>query len=195
LTFLAGGELPAPAVHDVQLLAAVIVIIGVRAFSEDVLEFLLGGLIPEAPLSRGHVTIVDPLLARPATGWGAILGRLLVPLADVLRELDDLAALRGAVVTVGVHRACAAVASLWPGALVALAPAPSCSYDDRRGRLRLLVATVLLLLFAVLDDGTRATRLGDPGLWCRVPCTALGSSGTLVGQSEECGDSLHVMRG
>jgi hypothetical protein len=28
-----------------------------------------------------------------------------------------------------------------------------------------------------------------------VPCTALGSSGTLVGQSEECGDSLHIVRG
>jgi hypothetical protein len=40
---------------------------------------------------------------------------------------------------------------------------------------------VVLLLFVVLDDGTRATRLG--------------SSGTLVSQSEECGDSLHVTRG
>jgi hypothetical protein len=100
--------------------------------------------------------------------------------ADALRKLDDLMALRGAVATVGVHRACAAVASLWPGALVALAPAPSRSCDDRSGRLRLLVATVLLL-FVVLDDGTRATRLG--------------SSGTLVSQSEECGDSLHVTRG
>jgi hypothetical protein len=58
------------------------------------------------------------------------------------------------------------------------------------------VAAVLrLFLFAVLGDGTRATRLGDPGLWCRVPCTTLGSSGTLVGQSEERGDSFHVMRG
>jgi hypothetical protein len=97
--------------------------------------------------------------------------------------------------TVGVHRACATVASLWTGALVALAPAPSRSCDDRSGRLRLLVATVLLLLFAVLDGGTLATRLGNPGLWCRVPYTALGSSSTLVSQSEECGDSLHVMRG
>jgi hypothetical protein len=32
-------------------------------------------------------------------------------------------------------------------------------------------------------------------LWGRVPCTALGGSGAFVGQSEECGDSLHVMRG
>jgi hypothetical protein len=44
-------------------------------------------------------------------------------------------------------------------------------------------------------DGTRATRLGSPGLWGRVPCTALGGSGAFVGQSEECGDSFHVMRG
>jgi hypothetical protein len=119
-----------------------------------------------------------------------------VPLADAFRELDDLAALRGAVPTVGVHRACAAVASLRPGALVALAPAPSRSYDNWSGRRRPLKAVVLLLLLlAVLDDGTGATRLGDPDLWCRVLCTALGSLGTLVSQSKERGDSFHVVRG
>jgi hypothetical protein len=32
-------------------------------------------------------------------------------------------------------------------------------------------------------------------LWGRVPCTALGGSGALIGQSEECGDSFHVMCG
>jgi hypothetical protein len=81
--------------------------------------------------------------------------------------------------------------------LVALVPAPSRSYDDRSSRLRPLVVAVLLLLVVVaaLGDGTRATRLGNSGLWCRVPCPALGSSGTFVGQSEERGDSLHVMRG
>jgi hypothetical protein len=129
-------------------------------------------------------------------GWGAILGGLLASLTDALRELDYLAALRGVVATIGVHRACAAVSTLRPVALVALAPAPSRRCDDRSGSLQLLVAAVLLfLLFAVLGDDTRATRLGDPGLWCRVPCTALGSPGTLVGQSEECGDSFHVVRG
>jgi hypothetical protein len=62
--------------------------------------------------------------------------------------------------------------------------------------MRLLVAAVLFLLpFAVLSDGTRATRLGSLSLWCQVPCTALGGSGALIGQSEECGDSLHVVRG
>jgi hypothetical protein len=47
----------------------------------------------------------------------------------------------------------------------------------------------------VSGDGTRATRLGSPGLWGRVPCTALGDPGAFVGQSEECGDSFHVVRG
>jgi hypothetical protein len=58
------------------------------------------------------------------------------------------------VATIGVHRACVAVASLWPGALVALALAPSRSYDDRSSSLRLLMAAILLLLFVVLSDGT-----------------------------------------
>jgi hypothetical protein len=49
--------------------------------------------------------------------------------------------------------------------------------------------------FAVLGDGTRATHLGNSGLWCRVPCSTLGSPGTLVSQSEERGDSFHIVRG
>jgi hypothetical protein len=57
------------------------------------------------------------------------------------------------------------------------------------------MAAVLLLLFVVLGDGTRATRLGNPGLWGRVPGTPFGGSGAFVGQSEECGDSFHVVRG
>jgi hypothetical protein len=40
-----------------------------------------------------------------ATRWGAVLGRLLAPLADALSELDDLMTFCGAVVTVGVYRA------------------------------------------------------------------------------------------
>jgi hypothetical protein len=62
-------------------------------------------LIPEVPLSYDHITIVNPLLARPTMRWGAILGSLLAPLANALREFDDLVALCGAVATVGVHRA------------------------------------------------------------------------------------------
>jgi hypothetical protein len=57
------------------------------------------------------------------------------------------------------------------------------------------VAATLLFLFTVPGDGTRATRLGSPSLWGRVLCPAFGGSSALVGQSEECGDSLHVMRG
>jgi hypothetical protein len=78
---------------------------GVGVSGEDVLEDPLGRLVPEVSLSRDYVTIVGPLLARLATRWGAILRGLLAPLADALRELDDLTALRGAVATVGVHRA------------------------------------------------------------------------------------------
>jgi hypothetical protein len=66
---------------------------------------LLGGLIPEVPFSRGQVTFVDLLLARSATRRQAILGGLLVPLADALRELEDLSAFRGAVATVRMDRA------------------------------------------------------------------------------------------
>jgi hypothetical protein len=62
-------------------------------------------LIPEVRFSYGHLATIDPFLARPAARRGAILGGLLAPLADALRELDDLATLRGAVATVGVYRA------------------------------------------------------------------------------------------
>ena len=58
-----------------------------------------------------------------------------------------------------------------------------------------MVAVLLLFLFTVPADGTRATHLGNPSLWGRVPCTALGGSGALVGQGKESGDSFHIMRG
>jgi hypothetical protein len=98
-------------------------------------------------------------------------------------------------VTVGVYRARAAVTPLRPWVLVALVSAPSRSCDDRSSRRWPLGAVVLLLLLAVLSDDTRATCLGNPDLWYRVSCTTLGSPGALVGQSEEHGDSFHVMRG
>jgi hypothetical protein len=99
------GELPASAIHHVQLLAAVIVITGVGVSSEDVLEDSLGRLIPEVLFSRGRVTFVDLLLARPATRRRAILGGLLAPLADALCKLEDLSAFRGVGMTVGMDRA------------------------------------------------------------------------------------------
>jgi hypothetical protein len=62
-------------------------------------------LIPEVPFCRGHVVVVDLFFARSATRWGAIFGRLLVPLADAFCEVNDLATLCGDVATVGVHKA------------------------------------------------------------------------------------------
>jgi hypothetical protein len=100
-----GGELSAPAVHHIQLFAAVVVVTGVGVSSEDILKDLLGGLIPEVPFSHGRVTFVNLLLARSATKRQAILGGLLTPLADALRELDDLSTFRGTMVTVGMDRA------------------------------------------------------------------------------------------
>jgi hypothetical protein len=41
----------------------------------------------------------------PAARRGAILGGLLAPFADALREFDDLATLCGAMAIVGVYRA------------------------------------------------------------------------------------------
>jgi hypothetical protein len=66
---------------------------------------LLGGLIPEVSFSRGYFTFVDLLLARPVSRRRAIPGGLLAPLADALRELQNLSAFRGAMATVGVDRA------------------------------------------------------------------------------------------
>jgi hypothetical protein len=59
---------------------------------------------------------------------GAILGRLLTPLADTLAdalcEINDIATLRGTVATVGVYRARAAATPLWSWALVTVARPP-----------------------------------------------------------------------
>jgi hypothetical protein len=94
-----------------------------------------------------------------------------------------------------MYRARAAVTPLWSWAFVAVAPASDRGRDDQRGRLRLLAAAALLFLSAVPGDGTRTTRLGGPSLWGRVPCPAFSSSGTLVRQGKERGDSLHIMCG
>jgi hypothetical protein len=101
-----------------------VVIAGVGVSGENILQDPLGWLIPEVRFSRSHLAVVDPFLARPATRRGAILGGLLAPFADALHEFDDLATLRGAMVTVGVYMAWAAVTPLRPWALVALVSAP-----------------------------------------------------------------------
>jgi hypothetical protein len=108
-------------------------------------------LIPEVSLSRGYLAVVDLFLARAATRWGAVLGRLLTLLtdafADAFCEINDLATLRGAVATVGVYRARAAVTPLWSWAFVVVAPAPGRSCNDQRGRLQPFVVAALLFLF------------------------------------------------
>jgi hypothetical protein len=43
------------------------VVTGVGASGDDILQDPLGLLIHEVPFSRGHLTAVDPFLARPAT--------------------------------------------------------------------------------------------------------------------------------
>jgi hypothetical protein len=135
--------------------ARLVVIIEVGVSGENILQDPLGWLITEVRFSCGHLAAVDPFLARPTATRGAIPRCLLAPLADALRELDDLATLCGAVATVGVYRAWATITPLQPWALVALAPAPSHNCCDQSGRRRLLVAAVLfLLLFAVLSDDT-----------------------------------------
>jgi hypothetical protein len=162
----------------------------------DILQVPLGRLIPEVPLSHGHLAVVHLFLVGAVARRGAVFGRLLAPLADAFCEVNDLAALHGAVATVRVHRACTAATSLRSRAFVAVALASGRCCDHQSGGPRLLVVAVLLLfLLSVPKDGPRATRLGSSSLWGRVSCTALGGSGALVGQSEERGNSFHVMCG
>jgi hypothetical protein len=134
-----------------------------------------------------------------AARWGAVFGRLLTSIvgafADAFYEINDLTTLRGTMAAVGMYRARAAITPLWSWAFVAVALAPGRSCDDQRGRLQPLVAATLLFLSVVPGNGTRTTHLGGPSLWGRVPCPAFSSSGTLVRQGEERGDSLHIMCG
>jgi hypothetical protein len=110
--------------------ARLVIATGVRASGDDILQDPLGWLIPKVPFSRGYLAVVDPFLARSAMRWGVVLGRLLTPLADAFREIDDIVTLRDAVVTDGVHRAWAAVTPLRSWAFVVVAPGPSRSCDD-----------------------------------------------------------------
>jgi hypothetical protein len=88
-----------------SLWARLVVFTRIGASNKDILQVPLGRLIPEVPLSRGHLTVVHLFLAGAATRRGAVFGRLLAPLADAFCEGNDLAALRDAVATVRVHRA------------------------------------------------------------------------------------------
>jgi hypothetical protein len=70
--------------------------------------------------------------------------------------------------------------------------------DDRGSNPLILAAAALVSLFlldTVLGDSAGTASLGDPSLRRRVPGTALGDPGTLITQSEECGDVVHITRG
>jgi hypothetical protein len=82
-----------------------VVFTGVGTSGEDILQVPLGRLVPEIPLSRDHLAIVHLFFARSAARWRAVFGRLLAPLTDTFREVNDLATFHGVVATVGVHRA------------------------------------------------------------------------------------------
>jgi hypothetical protein len=107
-----------------------VVFTGVRASGEDILQVPFERLIPEVPLSRGHLAIVHLFFARSAARWRVVLGELLAPLTDAFREVNDLVTLHGAVVTVGVHRAWATATPLrsWAFVAVALAPDRGCDH-------------------------------------------------------------------
>jgi hypothetical protein len=99
----AGDELPASAVHYIHLLAAIVVIAGVRVSSEDVLKVPFGRLVVEVSSIHNRGFFVGPLLARPVVRRRDVLGGLLAPLADTSREFDNFTAVGGTVATVGVH--------------------------------------------------------------------------------------------
>jgi hypothetical protein len=76
-----------------------------RHISLSILQVPLGRLIPEVLLSRGHLAVVHIFLVGAAARRGTVFGRLLASLADAFCEVNDLAALRGAVESVRVHKA------------------------------------------------------------------------------------------
>jgi len=101
-----GDKLPASAVHYVQLLAALLVVgVGV-VVAVNALQLLSGGLVPQLLLPGSGLAVGGLLLARSLARRGrAILGSLLVSLADALHELLDFAALSIAVMSSRVDRA------------------------------------------------------------------------------------------
>jgi hypothetical protein len=71
----------------------------------EALKVLLRGLVPQLLLRRGSIGVGDLLLAGPLQRGGVIPRGLLAPLADTLRELQDLATFGGAVTGSRMNRA------------------------------------------------------------------------------------------
>jgi hypothetical protein len=126
-----GDELRTAAVHDVQLFMTLIPTgLGVRLL-EETIEVFVWGLIPQLPLHRGCISIGGLLLAGPPQRGGAFPRGLVAPLAKALRELLDLTALGGAVVSPRMNRARPRVGALlmWALATGVLAPGRCCCSD------------------------------------------------------------------
>jgi hypothetical protein len=107
-----------------------VVFTGVGASDDDIFQVPLRRLVPEVPLSRGYLAVAHLLFAGPTERRGAVFGRLLAPLADAFCEVNDLATLRYAVVTMRVHRAwtAATLLRLWALVAVALASGHCCGH-------------------------------------------------------------------
>jgi hypothetical protein len=162
-----GDELQAAAVHDVQLLATLVTPgLGVRLMVEA-LKALLWGLVPQPLLRRRSVDIGDLLLAGPPRRGGVILGGLLAPIADALREFQDLTTFGGAVMGSKMNKARPKVTTLLARTFAAWVLAPGCCRcSDRSSSLRLVCVAILPihLLAAAKGSDTGAPRLGGPFL-------------------------------
>jgi hypothetical protein len=62
------------------------------------------GLVPQLPLRHGSIGVRGLLLAGTLRRGGVILGGLVAPLAEALREFLDLAAFGGAVAGPSMNR-------------------------------------------------------------------------------------------
>jgi hypothetical protein len=122
---------------------------------EETLKVLVWGLVPQLLLRRSSIGIRDLLLAGPPRWGGTILGGLVAPLAEVLREFLDLAALGGAVASPRMNRARPRVGALLAWALAARVLAPiRCRRSNRSPSSWLVHATILLILFLAAARGS-----------------------------------------
>jgi hypothetical protein len=157
-----GEELRAAAVHNVQLLAALVPTrLGV-GLVEETRKVLLWGLIPQLPLRHCSISVRDLLFAGSPRRGGAIPGPLVTPLAEALYEFLDLAAFSGVVASPGMNRTRPKVGTLLARVLAIQFLAPGrCCRGDQSPSLRPVDAAVLLIL---LLAAARGNDTGAP-LW------------------------------